>query len=135
MKVFKKIANILLALLLLLTTSGITLNKHYCMGRLKSIAVFHKAESCMPEMAMEGDDKSCAKSCCEDVSEELKVTDLNKVTFGFDLSPTWHPFAVSHPLTVDFDFISLIISRSSYLNYKPPLIDLDIPTLVQSFLL
>ena len=135
MKVFAQILNIFLALLLLLTTSGVTLHKHYCMGRLKNIAVFHEAKPCIEKADIDEKLKACAMHCCEDVEEELKVTELNKVVFGFDLTPSLHPLAVLTFLFIDFDLLSFVGTHSSYLNYKPPLIDPDITVLIQSFLL
>lgn len=130
MKFLAKILNIFLALLLLLSTSGVTLHKHYCMGRLKNIAVFQEAESCIAKMGMER-----AMDCCEDVKEELKVTDLNKVSFGFSLTPQLHLLAVIAYIFIDWDLFSNVNRHFPYVNYKPPLIDPDITVLVQSFLL
>lgn len=135
MKIFAKILNIFLALLLLLSTSGVTLHKHYCMGQLKNIAVFKEAKSCMDKMDMDENALACAMSCCEDVEEEFKVTDLNKAAFGFNLVPELHLVAVLTYLFIDLDLFSSVKRHSSYLNYKPPLIDPDITVLIQSFLL
>lgn len=42
----RKIANIVLAFLLLLSTAGVTISKHYCGGELKSIALDKNADKC-----------------------------------------------------------------------------------------
>ena len=76
MSLFRKIANIFLAVLLLVATTGVTLNKHYCMGRLKSVAVFVSANPC--DNGMED-----PMPCCKDTSEELKVDELTKASFDF----------------------------------------------------
>ena len=89
----------------------------------------------MAKMDMDEEEMACAMSCCEDVEEEFKVTDLNKVVFGFNLVPELHLLAALTYLFIDFDFFSFVNTHSSYLNYKPPLIDPDITVLVQSFLL
>ena len=130
MKFLAKILNVFLALLLLLSTSGVTLHKHYCMGRLKNIAVFQEAKSCITKMGMER-----AMDCCEDVEEELKVTDLNKVSFAFSLTPQLHLLAAFTYVFIDWDLFSNVSLHFPYVNYKPPLIDPDITVLVQSFLL
>jgi len=44
--VIKKISNIILAIILLVSTTGFTLSKHYCGGKLESVEVNAEAESC-----------------------------------------------------------------------------------------
>ena len=77
----RKVAHIALASLLLLTTTGISLSKHYCMGRLKSVAVFADADHCMGGQDMD------PMPCCEDTHEVLKVEDLSVVDVTLDLQP------------------------------------------------
>ena len=120
--------------LLLLASAGITLHKHYCMGRLKNVAVFEKAESCMAMMGMEKDE-DCPMDCCKDTSEEIKIDDLKKVSEQINLVPDLKVLAVVTYFLIDFDLVSRANHYTSYLNYKPPLIDQDIPVLVQSFLI
>jgi hypothetical protein len=45
---FKKIAHILLVSLLLVSTSGISLNKHYCGNSLMSFSFFSVPQHCCP---------------------------------------------------------------------------------------
>lgn len=135
MKVFAKILNVFLALLLLLTTSGVTLHKHYCMGELENIAVFQKAKSCIDKIKTDGQAMACAMKCCEDVEVEFKVTDLNKAVSGISLVPQWYLLAAITYLIIDFDLFSFVKAYSSCLNYKPPSIDPDVTVLIQSFLL
>lgn len=134
MKVFAKILNVILAMLLLLSTSGVTLHKHYCMGELENIAVFQKAKSCLEKLGIDKEG-SCSMKCCEDVEEEFKVTNLNKVVSNINLIPQWQILAIFTYLSVDFDLLAIFKTNTSYLNYKPPLIDEDISVLIQSFLL
>lgn len=77
----RKIVNTLLALLLLMSTTGITLSQHYCMGRLKSAAIFTHAEHCSSNQERD------PMPCCQDVESELKVEDLSKVSFAYDFQP------------------------------------------------
>ena len=126
----RKIVNVFLALLLLLSTMGVTMHKHYCMGRLKNVAFFHQAESCQNEM-----DMNSVMDCCNDTEEEFKVENLTKVVHEFDFSLNPGFTAVITYLLIDFDLRSSSITKALYQNYKPPLIDYDINILVQSFLL
>ena len=133
-RAIKAISNILLAVVLLVTSMGVTVNKHYCMGQLKDVSVFHEAESCMKTMKMEMKG-GCSMHCCENITEEFKVEDFNKANFTTNLAAEYSLLAVITYVLIDFDLISLAESYTHYLNYKPPLIELDIPVLVQSFLL
>jgi len=133
MKIFRAIANVFFAALILLSTTGVTLHKHYCMGSVKDVTVFENFRSCMAAMGFE-EDEACPTGCCKDVSQELKVDNLAKTVFNFYSTP-------------DLSLISIVFyelfdinpgdhnSQTAYLNYKPPLIDHDIQLLVQSFLL
>ena len=89
----------------------------------------------MAKMYMDEAAKACGMDCCEDVEQEFKVTDLNKVAGGFNLVPQLHVVAVLTYLFIDFDLFPSVTTHSSYLNYKPPLIGPDITILIQSFLL
>jgi len=77
----RKVAHIALASLLLLTTTGISLSKHYCMGRLRSVAVYAHADKCM------GGDFEEPMPCCEDTHEVLKVEELHVANVTLDLQP------------------------------------------------
>ena len=60
---FKKIVNITISFLLLISTTGFVISKHYCDGRLVNVAVDHQAKSCC---GMEGD-------CCHNESAYFHV--------------------------------------------------------------
>ncbi len=130
MKLLKNILHYALTLMLLIATTGVTLNKHYCMGRLKSVAVFHKAESCKTKFGWE-----CPKHCCDDQQEEYKVEDLSKVNHNYDFSPELQLISVIDYAVILDELYSEDTDKPQYLNYKPPLIDQNIPVQVQSFLL
>jgi hypothetical protein len=122
---FRKIVNVFLAVLLLVATTGITLNKHYCFGRLQSVAVFTSANPC--ENGMED-----PMPCCEDTSEELKVDELAKSSFDFKSSTELYLLAAITYVLLD-DTYSSSDKQSKYYNYDPPLPDQDIQVLNQVF--
>ncbi len=100
------------------------------MGRLKSVSVFHEAESCMSKFGRE-----CPKNCCDNEQEEYKVEELNKANHNYDFSPELYLVSmVGHSLIHEL-LVKEVDQYPKYLNYKPPLIELDIPVQVQSFLL
>ena len=60
----KKFSHIILSSLLLISTMGVAVSKHYCSGSFVSASVFHEAKSC------------CGDSdCCHNENLFLKVKD------------------------------------------------------------
>ncbi|MDH3710413.1 MAG: hypothetical protein OER04_11020 [Cyclobacteriaceae bacterium] len=133
MQVFRKITTICLALLLMVSTSGLTINKHYCLGFLKDISILHEASSCMAEMNLQ--EEECPMECCEETSESVMVDDFKQAGFNTNLAPDLKLIAVISHFLADAQLISSEISHNHFQYYSPPLIDRDIPIMVQSFLL
>ena len=103
------------------------------MGELKDTSLYHHAESCVNEMkyAPEG----FAMDCCEDTSEEYRVDEFNNFTQNLDFKADFSQIAVITYLLIDSIILEESVQDSEYLSYRPPLIDHDIPVMVQSFLL
>ncbi len=119
--------------MVLAASAGITLNKHYCMGHLVSIAIYDEADSCMDLMGMEEEGDTCMH-CCDDVTEEYKVDDLKLSQHTFDLTPEFQTLC----LAASYIFSSPEYEEppyEAYTQYKPPNINRDIPVFVQSFLI
>jgi hypothetical protein len=114
-------------------TTGFTLHKHYCLGKLKHITVFDEAKTCMSEMGDENE--SCPMDCCDTTSEQLQVEDLQKVHYQFDFTPQFKLISlVEYLLTDQLDNHDSQADFSAY-QHSPPLIEHDIYISVQSFLL
>lgn len=137
----KKAFTIFLSLLMLVSNTGLIFATHYCGGKaVKSgIILGHDSIGC----GMEDTDNSCENqsqspfiksNCCQNQYVQLQIEDSYN-------SPT----VIESP--VDFNFITILIVsyinlysfdglvQTHFLNYAPPLLDLDIPVLIQSFLL
>ena len=128
MKSLHKIANVLLSITLLIATTGFTLNKHYCMGRLKAVAINETASPCGEKGTKD------PMPCCEDVSQHLKVDEITKTAFDFD----------SQPDLVQLAIIAWVFSEGklpevqnspTYYPYNPPPPDLDRQVAYQVFLI
>jgi len=109
---------------------GVTLHTHHCMGRVKHMAINERALNCMgsEEMPMDMD-------CCHDSEEELRIAEMTPVAFDIDLQPELIQVAItsgSNSLDLQGDES---YQQPKYHNYKPPLIDRDIPVVIQSFLI
>ncbi|MGK7391507.1 MAG: HYC_CC_PP family protein [Candidatus Cyclobacteriaceae bacterium M2_1C_046] len=144
MQRFRKISTIMLSALVLLNSMSFTFSMHFCMGQLESIALFSGAEPC--EMATQKSpcandkhDPDCEpqqvtkKGCCEDQTLVIEghedLTLLTKVAV-----PDFQMIAVIYAV-VSFLFSDIAVDHYTFNDYSPPLIERDIPVLVQSFLI
>ena len=143
---------ILVTVLVVLTTSvGISMDMHYCQGNLKNINLIGDAQTCH-DKAQKAKTNHCSKKekachkkeqktcgdkinhddCCENKAvfvqleeEFLQASDASvQVEFKF---------IVAFFLT-DLSLESIDKEVVHYKNYKPPLLDKNIPLLMQSFL-
>lgn len=107
----KYIANITLILLVLLSSMGITVNRHFCQQQLKGIAVLFTPKSCHDSAASHcqfsettATDKSCCskkgkqttKNCCSNESQVVK-----------SLTTLINP-QINTNITVDYQLIATI---------------------------
>ena len=78
----RKTSHIIFSILLLLTTMGLTISKHYCGGNLVSTSVFVEADSCC-------NDSDCCNNETEffQLDEDFSLVSVSKVpqTAEFDL--------------------------------------------------
>ena len=122
----KKVIHVFFAFIVLLGSTGYTLHTHYCGEEQQSSHVFDKVSSCCPV------DEEGLNDCCRNESELRKLNDdylgsnILKVYTDFDLIMNIPNPSVQLPEVNHF----LI----DYLNYKPPLLALNITIEFQSFL-
>jgi len=126
----KPLFHIALALLMQVSTIGISVSKHYCGTMLQSVAVMEKAPGCCEAEA------DMPSDCCHD---ETTVLGSDEDFLAYSLT-----FHLKVPLDVAFpsDLPLPLLGESAwdaapvaYLHYQPPLLTPDIPVRVQSFLL
>lgn len=95
---FKKHINFLLALLILVSNTGLAFNVHYCEGKISGITFsYQQEEPCLEEKPVETKvEKSCCAqttthdSCCENSKVEIKKSTSENVlikTFQLDIAP------------------------------------------------
>ncbi len=74
----KKLVNIFITVVFLVSFIGIQINKHYSHGKLYSVAFFEKAAVCedMKSISIpQSGEPSPVHSCCENHTQTLKITD------------------------------------------------------------
>jgi len=151
-----------MAFMLLLSSTGFSIDLHFCQGNIKSFSLFGTAESCHAKakkshcsknkmtchFAKKAGDQAANKetNCCSNKRVEVSPdTDTQKVIaeqlteqkiIAEQLTETEitfiSAFVAVFCIGEIFDLAKLIIP---HLNYIPPLLDKDIPVLIQSFLL
>jgi len=137
--------HISLAFLVLFSTSGLTVSKHYCSGVLKNVAIWAEAAPCHAnkalkscplhaDMTMPDHDTAPSNNCCDTRSEFFK-TNTEQAEIATDFTLEDYPVVVAalrvltdlHPLVNDS-------KTTRYLFYKPPLLVYDLPVSLQTFL-
>jgi len=132
-KALKSIFSALLALLVLVSATSFTIDKHLCMGRVQSVAILHDAAPCPMELMAEAG--MGMDGCCQDTQTKIQGNDLQLKTLkpvAIEYQSLW--VATLEHVIETFD----LKSASTYIShplYKPPLIDQDVPVLIQSFLI
>lgn len=139
----QRVFHISLALLLLISSSGLVLSQHFCRGELKSTALFVEASSCHskavrkhcphhPPAQKESEPK---KGCCDTTTDFLQL-DGEQLATDCSIPSLEAPLMLA-VLRVVSDVFILETTNSKithYLNYKPPLLVRDLPVSLQTFL-
>lgn len=145
-----KILHLILALNILLSSSGIMVFEHLCQMRGKKVALFVQPKSCCQKRAQvqssysekqEGANMEESLSripCCSDKSSFLKTDTQPTLQKVMEFSLVADPFVLPPSLNFAFEFSRDILPHNQkilrFYLYKPPPRMRDIPVLVQSFL-
>ncbi|MBL4709118.1 MAG: hypothetical protein JKY48_11845 [Flavobacteriales bacterium] len=129
----KKTFSVLLSLLILLSSISFNLSAHYCGSQLVDIALFGQAVAC-PMAAEKGSDSDEIPCCADrdiiiDAEDYLSSKDLSKQ----EIKKTEVLIAeLNYPIEL---LVQNEVPSIECDNYSPPLIEREIPILIQSFLL
>ena len=80
----RKIASILMALVVLFSTASFTVDMHYCGDHLVDFSLFDKVDTCLMKAGMSKSSSECAvmdMDCCSDVEVAIEGQDDLKVSF------------------------------------------------------
>ncbi|MFY0630027.1 MAG: hypothetical protein JXR05_06570 [Flavobacteriaceae bacterium] len=121
-KAFSKIASILMAFVVLLSTMSFTISMHYCQGELVDTAIFQKAHSCGMEqnnkMASSESDMMM-EGCCNDTEIAIEGQDDLKLPV-IDITLDQQVFITAFIHTYSNLFISYEENDDLYFDYPPP---------------
>ncbi|MCP9236331.1 hypothetical protein [Lewinella sp. JB7] len=125
-----------LALLMLVGSVGVTVNRHFCMGELQSVALFSAADACHEEAT-----PSCPlhaqptkNNCCND-EHELVTWDNDRQLVDAPALPALN-WAVPLPPPSALPAFALHLRtrpNTTFQHYRPPPILIDAPRQFQVF--
>lgn len=135
MKAFRAISAILLAVLVLVSSTSFMIGMHVCMGKVQNVALFEKADGCERERTLPPCHRHLKAPCCEDETVIHEGDDFKASAAHFHtVAPV--PVDVEQPSVLIAEVIpSSPLSRVQYYNYDPPLLSPDITVEQQVFVI
>ncbi len=133
----KNATSILLAVLLLMSSSGVTYGQHYCSGEVVADALMlgEKHLSCGGyALPSEQGDSMEKPGCCQNIYHQVETDeDYSSSSFTIDFNKTFvaafvSVFVLQAPVTYTAEI-------NSFSEYLPPPLEKDIPILYQTFLI
>lgn len=134
-QLFRNIASILMAFVVLFSTMSFTYSEHYCGDFLVDTALFSKAESCGMEIEKTSPNKDCSikkDNCCEDIVKQIEGQSNLKIDFS-KLTFEQQKLVVAYTYSYLNLFESIETKIDTFEDYSPPLVDKDISVLYQVF--
>jgi hypothetical protein len=138
----KKALSIFLSALLFFSSTGFTVSNHYCKGSLEKVKIGFSSENLSCDMMKT--EPTCKR---HPAANKMKKTNCCSNQFiHFSLPDTFEKVSVQKTeINPDFLVAYILVSKGydpfvhekdhSFLFYSPPLLERDIPVLVQSFLI
>lgn len=123
----KKIFIFILAVVYLAASTGVIMQRHYCMNRLVGWSLSQQQDDICSKCGMDKKDK---KGCCNDETIKLKISDdqqsnFTAVHFGSPVYPVVHEYMVYEP--------SILISyRHNYIAGQGPPGNSKIPVFLRN---
>jgi len=128
-KTFYKISSFCMSLIVLLSTSSFTIEKHFCGNTLVDVALFSEAVGCGMEIPT-----TTENSCCKDELEVIKGQDDLKISFD-KLTFDQELFVASFVYTYINLFEGIDENVSLYEEYIPPLVIRQIYKIDETYLI
>ncbi|MEM9990641.1 MAG: hypothetical protein AAF738_02690 [Bacteroidota bacterium] len=153
--IIHRITALTMAVVLFVTSTGFSIDVHYCKDKIKSIRIFGEALSCHKntptsstkacchskqktcELAPTSQDDAnlCEKNCCSNKTIQIDNNQNTEKQLPVEISPLQIQFLAVFVQVFVLKKTKLHQLISSHLNYIPPLLNRNIPVLIQSFLL
>lgn len=144
-----RISAILMAALMLLSSTGFSMDIHFCQDNIAGINLFGKAKSCHEKQstpACHQTKKSCHQeedgiseadkdNCCHNEAIVIEKSDLDATATQIATLQDIHLDFVAALIAVYVFNYDVQVDYQSYVQYKPPLPDRDVQILYQTFLI
>ena len=135
MKVIHSISAVLLALLVLVSSTSFMVGFHICMGEVQNVALFTKADGCEKEQSLPPCHRHLKAPCCEDATYVHDGDDF-KASIDHYQAVAPAQINIEHPMVLISEVIpDSPISRTRYYKYDPPLRSCDLTVVHQVFLI
>ncbi|MEM9895518.1 MAG: hypothetical protein AAF789_04045 [Bacteroidota bacterium] len=126
-KVLQSTIRFLLTASLLLATAGVSLSKHYCLGRLQSISI----NSTNPSDCKHSNEEM---PCCEDVSELVKIEEVVNSESDLSFDKDQGIILIQHAPERSFSPVTQACNGAIFYYADPPLCKVN-PANLQVFLI
>lgn len=130
-----KLFSLSLALLVLLSTVSLKVEKHYCGNKLIDISIFDVVQKCGMETSNLQQEVITTKKCCKDVVEVVEGQDELRINDFDDVEKSLQGFAAI--LTYSFESIYTKLPKKiiPHEHYTPPNLVYNIQLLDSVFLI
>jgi len=126
MKAFQTISAVLLAFLVLVSSTSFRMEMHLCMGEIQKIAFFSKVDGCEKELSPPLCHRQTKDRCCEDETLIHKGDDY-KVSPGQINIPVPDLLNIQNQLILISEVIPTApVPQINYFHYDPPLRSWDL---------
>jgi len=135
MKALRSTSTIVLAVMVLVSSTSFMIGMHICMGEVQNVALFTKADGCEKEKSLPPCHRHEKAPCCEDETVIHKGEDFKSSIAKVEIiAPS--PIDIEQPLVLISEVIPAApLSRIQYYNYDPPLRSCDLSVEHQVFLI
>lgn len=135
MKTIRTISAVLLALLVLVSSTHFIVGMHICMGEVQNVSLFSKADGCAMEKQLPPCHRHNQAPCCDDQTLVHEGADLKTSFENISFVTPW-VFIAESPMVVLSEITpSLTRQVTSTSFYDPPLPPVDRVVTLQVFLI
>lgn len=147
-----KLVAVMMSVLMFTATIGFSIDMHFCQGNFKNLSFIGNANTCH-DVAKKLPDDHCAKlqttchkvdplssksvdtkGCCDNKTVSVQLED-DYVASNFAVDKVNQDYFLLAFILTQINAENNSVNSTPYRNYKPPLIEKDIPVFFQTFLI
>ena len=136
MKIIRSIATLSLAAVMLVVSVGVTVNMHFCAGKIQSVALYVKTDPCKDQASCHDQHAVKTQGCCAERSIVIKskesTIEANHIVSN---NPVFNLISVALPFLYSVSAVDFSTGGIANTFYKPPLPTRNILIFLQSLLI